>query len=171
MPSLNEFDLLLVIAQLAVAFAGFASIASALRDGTRSHAMVDAGRLTNMLIVSLCTAMLSLAPTIPRLLGYAEPVVWRSSAIFALLSIVLFAPGIVRRTQRMRPYAGFNPVTNGVNMALAALAATVFLICALNLAGPSPSATYVTGLLLMLLICSLVFFRVISSLLQAHAPE
>jgi hypothetical protein len=171
MPSLNEFDLLLVIAQLAVAFAGFASIATALRDGTRAHAFVDAGRLTNMLIVSLCTALLSLAPTIPRLLGYPEPMVWRSSAVVALMSIVLFAPGIVRRTLRMRLHSGFNVVTNGVNMALAALAAVVFLICALNLAGTRPSATYVIGLLLMLLICSLVFFRVISSLLQQHVPE
>ena len=54
MPVLNEFDLLLVIAQLSVAFAGFASLASALGEKRRpQETRVDAGRLTNMLIVSL----------------------------------------------------------------------------------------------------------------------
>jgi hypothetical protein len=172
MPSLNPFDLLMVMAQLAVAFAGFASLATALGDRSGApQTRVDAGRLTNMLMVSLCTAMLSLAPMIPTLFGLPEEVVWRSSAAVAVANMAIFSPGIVRRTQRMKLYVGFSMVTNSLNIGLAVLATLAFLACALGIAAPRSSATYVAGLLLMLLISAIVFFRVIASLLKPHAPE
>lgn len=169
---MNEFELLLVIAQLAVAFAGFASLASAFGDRARpEETRVDAGRLTNMLIVSLCTGMLALAPTIPALFGVAENLLWRSSAVVAVLTMALFTPGAVMRTRRMKQYAGFNNPSNVVNFALAAVAALGFILCASGIPALNPSASYVAGLIALLLICAIVFFRVIVSLLRPHAPE
>jgi MFS family permease len=168
----NESDVLLVIAQLSVAFAGFASLASALSDRShRDETRVDAGRLINMLIISLCTAMLALAPSIPMLFGLAEQLVWRSSAAIAFVTLVLFAPGVLMRTKRMKKYVGFSIRTNVVNMSLAAIAAFAFGFCAFGLPALKPSASYVMGLMALLLTCAIVFFQVIASLLRPHAPE
>lgn len=172
MLTLNEFDLLLVIAQLSVAFAGFASLASAL--SSRNHGdetRVDAGRLINMLIVSLCTTMMALVPFIPALFGFSEASVWRSSGATAVVTLALFAPGVVMRTKRMKQYAGFSTGSNVVNLGLAALAAVGFSFCALGFPALKPSASYVAGLVALLLACAIVFFRVIASLLRPHAPE
>lgn len=172
MPTLNEFDLLLVIAQLSVAFAGFASLASAL--SSRNHGdetRVDAGRLINMLIVSLCTTMLALVPFIPVLFGFSEALVWRTSAATAVATLVLFAPGVVMRIRRMKQYAGFSNPSNVVNLGLAAIAAVGFSSCALGLPALKPSASYVAGLAALLLTCAIVFFRVIASLLRPHTPD
>ena len=172
MPVLNEFDLLLVIAQVSVAFAGFASLASALRDRANpEETRVDAGRLKNMLIVSLCTAMLSLAPTIPALFRFTEDLVWRSSAVAALVSMALFSPGIMRRTKRMKLYAGFSIGANAINFGIAAMATLAFVACAAGFPATHPSASYVAGLAALLLICAIVFYRVIASLLRPHAPD
>ena len=172
MAALNEFDLLLVIAQLSVAFAGFASLASALSN--RAHGddtRVDAGRLINMLVISLCTTMLALVPFIPTLFGWPEALVWRASAVTAFATLVLFTPGVVLRTRRMKRYAGFNSRSNVVNVGLAALAAIGFLFCAFGVPALRPSASYVAALIALMLTCSIVFFRVIASLLQPHAPQ
>lgn len=169
---MNAFELLLVIAQMSVAFAGFASLASALSarhqaDETR----VDAGRLINMLVISLSTAMLALLPFIPMMFGFAEPLAWRGSAVVAFGTLVLFAPGVLMRVRRMKQYAGFSIWTNVINIALSAIAATAFIFCVFGLPALQPSASYVAGLVALLLTCALVFFRVIASLLSPHTPD
>lgn len=172
MLDLIEFDLLLVIAQVSVTFAGFGSLASAFGD--RSHGgetRVDAGRLINMLIVSLATTMLALVPFIPTLFGLSEAFVWRSSAVIAFGTLVLFAPGMLMRTKRMKQYAGFNVRTNVVNLGLAAISAVSFILCAFGFPELELSASYAAGLVALLLICAVVFFRLIASLLRPHAPE
>lgn len=172
MLALNEFDLLLVIAQLSVAFAGFASLAGALNDRTyREETRVDAGRLINMLVISLSTAMFAVIPFIPTLFGFSETVVWRSSAVAAFGTLVVFAPGVMMRTKRMSQYSGFNIHSNVVNVGLAAIAAFGFFSCAFGLPALKPSASYISGLIALLLTCAIVFFRVIVSLLRPHTPE
>jgi hypothetical protein len=138
MPDIDEHDLLLVIAQLAVAFA---SLASALSDRGRDEGLrVDAGRLVNMLVISLCTAMPA------------------------------FAPGVIARTRCMKAYSGFKARTNAVNFGLAAVAATSFALSAFGLPASSPSATFIAALVALICICAIVFFRVIASGLGPHAP-
>jgi hypothetical protein len=172
MLDLIEFDLLLVIAQVSVTFAGFGSLASAFGD--RSHGgetRVDAGRLINMLIISLSTTMLAFVPFIPMLFGLSETWVWRSSAAIAFGTLALFAPGILIRTKRMKQYAGFNVPTNVVNLSLGVIAAASFVLCAFGFPELKLSASYVAGLVALLLTCAIVFFRLIASLLRPHAPE
>jgi len=172
MIALDESDLLLVIAQLSVAIAGFASLASALGVRNRGdETRVDAGRLINMLIVSLSTAVLALVPFVPTLFGSPGNVVWRVSAAIALAAMVIVAPGAAMRARRMQRYAGFNTPSNVVNFGLAAIAAISFGCCAFGLPAPRLSASYVAGLFALLLICAILFFRVITSLLRRHAPD
>lgn len=172
LPAVNEFDVLLVMAQLSVAFAGFASLASAFSQrNPQAEMRVDAGRLINMLIVSLCTAMLTLVPVIPALFGGTEDFVWRSSAAIAFGTMVAFAPGLMKRATRMRQYAGFNHLVNIANLVIAGIAACSFILCAFGLPAHKPSASYFTGLVSLMLVCAVLFYRVIASLLRPHAPE
>ena len=75
------------------------------------------------------------------------------------------------RTKRMKQYAGFNTPSNVVNYGLAAIAALAFACAAAGIPALNPSASYVAGLIALLLTCAIVFFRVIASLLRPHAPE
>ena len=66
---LSESELLLTISELSVAFAGFASLASILgRRMSKDDPRLDAGRLLNMLTVSLSLTVLALVPFLPMLL-------------------------------------------------------------------------------------------------------
>ena len=134
MPTASEFDLLLVIAQMAVAFAGFASLASVLGERNNlDDRRVDAGRLKNMLVASLATAMLALVPFLPVLFGGTENLVWQTSAIAALATCAVVMPSVVMRGMRMKQYAGFSSLVNRVNLGIAALAVLAFVLCALGL--------------------------------------
>jgi hypothetical protein len=66
---MNETELLLAIAEISVAFAGFASLASIFgRRSSPSEGCVDAGRVINMLTVSLTVTGLALFPFVLILL-------------------------------------------------------------------------------------------------------
>ncbi|MEO7387706.1 MAG: hypothetical protein ABIX37_12270 [Gammaproteobacteria bacterium] len=172
MSSLADSELFLEIAELAVAFAGFASIASAMRDRADvDNIRVDAGRLTNMIIVSLTTAMLSLVPFIPMLFSVQATTTWRASAFVAIAAVLTAGPGMVERTIRMKNYREFNMQTNVVNYGIAMIAAGAFLACALGYPAGNPAASYATGLVALLLMSAILFFRVIVSLLRPHVPE
>jgi len=98
-------------------------------------------------------------------------VAWRVAAVTACVTLVLFAPGVLMRTKRMGKYVGFNLQTNVVNVGLGAIAAFAFGFCAFGLPTLRPSASYLAGLIALLLNCTIIFFRVIASLLRPHAPE
>jgi MFS family permease len=168
---MNNFDLLMVIAQVSVAFAGFASLASALGDRSNPEETPVAGRLANMLVASLCTAMLALVPTIPALFGLTESIVWRSSALVAILTWVSVIPGVLTRTKRMKQYAGYNAATSTAGIGLAAIAGLGFSASALGFRAGHLPATYIGGLLALVLVSAMLFFRIITSLLRPHAPE
>ena len=70
---LSESELLLTISELSVAFAGFASLASILgRRMSKDDPRLDAGRLLNMLTVSLSLTVLALVPFLPMLLEWSS---------------------------------------------------------------------------------------------------
>ena len=77
----------------------------------------------------------------------------------------------MKRTKRMKQYAGFNMTSNAVNFGLAVMAAFGFGFCAFGLPALKPPASYVAGLVALLLVCAILFFRVIASLLRPHAPD
>ncbi|MDE2091417.1 MAG: hypothetical protein KGJ08_05920 [Gammaproteobacteria bacterium] len=172
MSILNGSELLLQISELSVAFAGFAGIGTALGEHINpKERQVDAGRLTNMLIVSLSTAMLALVPFIPTLFGLEESSAWRIAGVSALMVMAVFLPGIAMRAKRMKRYAGYSTRRNVISFGLAAFAASSFLSCALGFPLHHPSATYILGLAALLLISSILFFSVIVSFLRPHAPD
>jgi len=141
----NESELLLHIADLADAFAGFAGIGTALGE----HVLV---------------------PFIPTLFGIEESSAWRVAAISPLGAVAVFLPGTAMRTKRMKRYAGFGTRKNVFNFGLGAVAIAGFLSCALGFPSHSLSAACVSGLAALLLISAILFFPVMVYFLRPHAP-
>src|SRR5438270_10389663 len=96
-------DLYIVVAPIAVAFAGFGSLASAVsqrRGG--DDARVDAFRLVTMLFSSLSTTLLGLLPaTLESLLIGDQPAV-SLSAVAALVAFAVYVPLGVGRARKLR---------------------------------------------------------------------
>ncbi len=161
---MNDSDFLFIVAEVAVAFAGFASIVAVLgQRATRDHPRLDAFRLRGLLECSLAVAAFSLLPyAIARSTG-DEPLAWRlCAATFLVVGLLLiWSTGARRRSIEDIP------VTAGIRVAililylapLPALAAV-----SLGLAGPG---VYLLCLVSYLFAAGVGFFRVLASFLAA----
>jgi len=126
---MDESELLLTVAEISVAFAGFASIASIFgRRSGHDDARVDSGRLLNMLTTSLTVTGLALLPFVFILMGLRDRWVWGAAGLFGVAAIVSFGPAISRRTARMKKYSGFSAARSYWNYALAGVS-IIALIC------------------------------------------
>ena len=170
--NLSESELLLTVAELSVAFAGFASLASILgRRMGRDDPRVDAGRLLNMLTVSLTLTVLSLVPFLPMMLEWSERWTWGVSGGFGVVVMVMASRIMVRRAAYMKQFPGFNQAANVANSALSILATIGFLCSALDLPSSNAFAAYFASIISMLVLCAILFYRVIASLLQPAAAR
>lgn len=170
--NLSESEILLTVSELSVAFAGFASLASILgRRLSKDDPRVDAGRLLNMLIVSLSLTALALVPFLPMLLEWSSRWVWGASGAVGLTVMALFAPSVLRRASQMRQYPGFNPSANTLNRALGIAAAIGFLSSILGIPPANPFVAYFFSIVSLLTLCAILFFHVIASLLHSSAPD
>lgn len=78
-PSIDDF--LLTVAELAVAFAGFAGLVTVLtRRLTGSELEFDLVRLRDLLLLSLLAAAFGLFPKLPALFGATDELTWRLSS-------------------------------------------------------------------------------------------
>ncbi len=162
---MEESELLITVAEISVAFAGFASLASIFgQRAGQDDARVDAGRLLNMLTTSLTVTGLALVPFVPMLLGIAMRWVWGSGGVIGLIAIVAFCPAILRRTAVMKQYAGFSFIRSYWNYALTAVAVAALVCCVLGMPADKLFATYFVGLLALLAVSGSLFFSVIASL-------
>jgi hypothetical protein len=170
--NLSESELLLTIAELSVAFAGFASLAGILgRRMSKDDPRVDAGRLLNMLTVSLSLTVLALVPFLPMLLEWSPRWTWGASGTVGAATLTLISPSIVRRASEMRKYPGFNKTANAVNFTLFIVAVVGFFASALGIPPGNPFATYFGSVVALLALCAILFFRVIASLLNPNVPD
>lgn len=165
---LANADLLVGIAEIAIAFAGFASLSSVFaRRAGRDDTHVDVGRLMNMLTASLAVTGLALLPVVHLLYGVGERWVWSGSAGLGLIAIAAQCPGTARRTREMRQYAGFNNGRSYLNYAFLCIAICALLCTALNAIPAAASALYFTGLAALLVVSGSLFFSVIESLARS----
>lgn len=170
MTSVDVFTLLLTVAQVSVAFAGFGAIASGISRRSEEDS-VDAGRLINMMVTALSVTILALLPCALALFALPEDWVWRASAVAALITFMSFAPGVVSRVKRMTNMAGFHRRATYTSYALLALAILLFMSCALGLPAGDLDASYSTALLALLTATAILFFRMVFSLLREVRPD
>lgn len=168
----DEIGLLLVIAPIAVAFAGFGSIATAFAARrTTGETQVASTRLVNMLLTSLQVAFLALLPAALSLFAIPERWLWGSSAAACLLATAIIAPPAYMRSFRITRAAGFSwpPWAVGVVLTVGGVAGPALVL--FDIPADNTGATYAAGLMCTLAISALQFFQVVHSILRPHAPE
>ena len=169
--NLSESELLLATVQLSISFAGFASLASVLRQRSAGdHPRLDASRLLNMLTISLAVAALALLPLLPMSLAWSPRWVWGSAGAVGVVAIPVVGWTITRRTMGTAQDTGFSRTVTAVNYALAASAFAGFSCSLAGFPVTNSFAAYFGGLVALSCICGVLFYRVIASLLKPDAP-
>jgi hypothetical protein len=80
-------DFMFTVAEVAVAFAGFAGLVTVLTQRlTKTQRESDIVRFRDMLLLSLIAAGFSLFPTLPAAFGASEETTWRVSALLFLVA-------------------------------------------------------------------------------------
>ena len=103
---LQDSDLLLTIAEVAVAFAGFASLVSILgQRSAQDNFHVSSVRMRAMVLYSLLVVTFSLFPFVFNRYGLRDEAVWRvSSALFAIAVLAVEVWLIRPSDSRERPW-------------------------------------------------------------------
>ncbi len=161
-------DLLLTFAEVAVAFAGFASIASVLG---RQRSVQARLRLQMLLIYSLSVLFLSLLPAAGIRSGFPPAASWRSaSAALAISTAVALAGPLRRLSGTLRasgvPYTRYLPL-------LLALQLGPIVVCGAGALGAWQDQLpiiFVLSLAALLFVSAIVFARLVLALLADPPP-
>jgi hypothetical protein len=173
---LEQPDTLLTIAEIAVAFAGFAGIASVLG---RRHPSIDprvnALRLHNMVDVGLGVIFMAFAPVLldavmPHITS-DERWFWPLTSGIALLwGVALF----LRMSNRARPVEQLIGYDLPGQLRVKVLGVLAMGSAACNIAFPDHAlsyAVYLSAVLICLTVCGILFMRILNSLLVIELSE
>lgn len=153
---------LLTTAEVAVAFAGFASVVTVFRR--REHTgwdPQDVLRFELMITASLATVFFALLPFAIRFFGASEPEVWSVSSGLLGLCLAVTSGVVTRRTfslttdQRLNPYISWSFLAGGL---------VTLAIQVLNAAGvvfARELGPYFLGLLYLLVLAGVSFARML----------
>ena len=173
---MTESDVLLTIAEIAVAFAGFASLVSVLGKGTSTDdPRVSGTRMRGMINFSLMAIAFSLVPYLLHRYGLDQGIVWRlSSALFALgfLGITVWVGRMVKRLRSLELDGRGVQTMIRTPPFLGGIAGTAILGVNAIVASPSlMPAVYLTGLGLLLLMSGFAFSVIVFSFLPQIDSE
>ena len=157
---LQGSDVLTILAEIFVAFAGFTGIVAAL--GQRSEGNwrpVDVVRFQGLLESSLAGLILSVAPFGFHYFDVAEAVTWSFGSALLAIYVIIFLFSVIRRQKRLRVIEdpGFVP---GVRLILVFLSVPVVAIQLLNAIGAGLQHTFagfLVGLIYLLILCCAMF--------------
>jgi hypothetical protein len=150
-------DVLLTIAQLAVAFAGFSGVVAVFgQRAVERWSDEDFVRLVFLISSSLVVLFLALLPFFLRLLHCRDAVAWGISSAFLAASAVALTVSALRR---VRAVDSTQPFFLGATLVNSLLRASAFILQVLNLFGPFDleAGPYVVGTGLLLLTAVLPF--------------
>ena len=154
---------LFVIAQIAVAFAGFASLVAVIghRRG-HDHPSWDAARLEGMLRLSLFTGAFALLPFIPYQAGLSQMTTWRLCAgLFAGSGVCTMLYTI----KRLRAVPNIRIATRWGFFWMSLSFSAQGILAAASIGWIArPAAAYLFGLYAYLVLTGLIFLRLIKSL-------
>ena len=99
---IDHGELLLTIAEIAVAFAAFSGLVSVLgRARPQIDPRLAANRLQSVLFTSLLATAFALFPFLPLALGVAEGAAWRISAGVFSIAWFIYTVSVFRRSSRL----------------------------------------------------------------------
>lgn len=168
---MTESDILLTVAELAVAFGGFATLAGVLgKPRSADAAYMNAARLRGMLESALLALAFALLPFVPLLFGVGQDASWRLSAAAFLVANCFRLFSLYRRFASVRA-AGAS--TGWLAIVLAAQSVSIFILLgvAVGLAGQHAGASYVLSLFIALFVSAVFFLRLAQSLLASQVPD
>jgi hypothetical protein len=147
-----EVDILLTTAEVAVAFAGFASLVTILgRRSSQVDPRFIALRFRGMLTNSLLVVAFSMIPLVLFNYGLGGTIVWRlSSALLALAGGINFVSLFLHGRSLLTGVVPISPVRVVVTFGQFGLAEVVLVLNASGVTEPIAGAAYLTGLLLFL---------------------
>lgn len=154
---IDEADLLQTIAQIAIAFAGFAGVVAAFsKFQLAPEAAIFRVRL--MVVIALAVLLFSLFPFLPPKFGLSESATWRLSA--SLLGIVVLIVAFWS-WRRLKPlYQAGLLRTQKITVlwySAGALLVVGLFGSAAGLFGSLAAAIYIAGLFFSLVLCSFYF--------------
>jgi len=153
-------DVLLTIAELAVAFAGFASVVVLFQHRDPGHWPAAVGiRLRTMIESSLVTLFAALLPFVLHHLGLAGPSLWTICSLALAIGTTAFALRIWRRSREVVASGG---LSGAFSAAMGALTACVVVVLVLSAADVGPArgfGPYLLGVTWSLVFASLMFLR------------
>lgn len=160
---LAESDTLLTIAEIGIAFAGFAALAGVIgRRRDREGARFDLERLRTVVYVCLLLVITSLVPVVVAKYQLSDGNVWRSSSFFALLLNWVVLVVVWRHANE----AGLveDKSTNWVVLSLEVAAELPLIVNVLGVLPSYAPASYFTFLFVVLLQTAFLFLRLLDSL-------
>jgi hypothetical protein len=170
---MQDGDLLLTLAEVAVAFAGFASLVSILgQRSSRDSPVVQAARLRGLIVSSLIVVAFAFVPFVPYRFGSSQFAVWQiSSAAFAVagggMAVVAFGNmSRVRSAGSAPPGFTWRGVVIGT---ILVVAEALLLGNTLGAFSTSAAAIYIVSLLLYLGVAGFMFANLLLSFLAS--PE
>jgi hypothetical protein len=166
-------DQLSTIAEVAIGLAGFASLATVLRNHEKVEALVALQRLLVLLFLSLSVVFLSLLPPLLTGAGLSYGTAWRLAgsclAIFVLFTLSPWSP-LSRNLQKVRSAGYARPqLYRDWSAYPVAMAAAVGITLALGLVADAAPSAYVAALAMLLLTAAVQFVRLITSLITTQA--
>lgn len=155
-------DLMLTIAQIGMALAGFAGLVTLLgRPGPEVSARLDELRFRSMIELSLTLSAFALLPFVPEELGASDAASWRiASGVYALGALAFLAYSV----QRNRRTMGRVLVSGGVTAALFAIGGVLLIGLALDALGAFSdveSGVYLAALFVHFLAAAFFFIRLL----------
>lgn len=166
---MDETDILLTVAEIGVALAGFASLAAVLGRRYRHTApLVNAIRLRGLLDAGISALLLALIGVLMQQLGGDSRWVWQGAAAVGLLFVITLGTAAFRRERLRRHLPGFRRRASFVMFTLVAIVFVGFAAVTAGLAGDLGFQIFLAMLILLLVICCTMFVLVIASLMTSE---
>lgn len=165
---MDETDILLTVAEIGVALAGFASLAAILgRRYKHTDPLVNAIRLRGLLDAGLSTMLLALIAVLILQIGGSDTWVWRIAGVVGMLFVGTIGTAAFRREKLRRHLPGFRRRASVIMFTLVAAAFVGFAFLLSGFAGNYGFHVYFGILCLLLIICCTMFVLVIASLMHS----
>ena len=156
-------DVLIVIAEVSVAFAGFAGIVAVFRQRDLAEwAAVDATRFRFMVECSLMTILFALLPFVFRHLGASPAATWSACSGLmgaAVACLLVIASLRMRRVRSQTP--GFNTALLRFMQAVSLLTLALLALNALRIGFTAEFGPYLAALAWLLVASGINFFRLL----------
>ena len=164
---MSDSDVLLTIAEVAVAFAGFASLVGMLgQQSAVDDPRVLGVRMRAMLLSSLFVVMFSLLPLVLNAYGLSEGSVWIASSLILVVTAIIYLRWLAR-SLRSLALVGIKPSRFQLRVVVPTLFFSIVILSFLlmvNVFVASPGI-YLTGLSLLLIQSGFAFCLIVFSFL------